>query len=125
MSEGKQFSHISVNAAEDDDVVIQAGAYKRSDPEPAAQVADGGYVQGVGADDPDFPVTEESDQREIPADEPSREASSTPDATRETYEQTLEDLEYSPMSHMQKYVLGGLACFVIVFVVYYVIRFVL
>lgn len=124
MPEGKKFSHISVNAAEDDDVVIQAGSYRHHDSEPDLPAAEERNPKDAGADFVEAPAEGSYAEQAASAAAP-REVPEAVDAPRDAYDQTLEDLEPTPMSKMQKYVLAGLACFVVVFVAYYVIRFVL
>lgn len=130
MADEKRFSHITVNASEDNDVVIQAGAYA-----PAAQAepqaweqpqADQAYYDGL---EPAAPVPAPQPQEEerydyqpepahVPAHAKAPEAQRR--AKREEYhEQTLEDLDVGPMSKMQKIVLGVVAVFIIGFAVYY------
>ena len=124
MPEGKKFSHISVNAAEDDDIVIQAGSCQHPDPDPDPSVIEEAYPEEAVNAAGTPAVTAYAGQTPS-ADAGLREGSASADAPRDAYDQTLEDLEPAPMSKMQRYVLMGLACFVVVFVVYYVIRFVL
>ncbi len=124
MPEGKKFSHISVNAAEDDDVVIQAGSYRHHDSEPDYPAAEERYSKDAGADFVEAPAEALYAEQAASTAAP-REVPVAADVPRDAYEQTLEDLEPAPMSKMQKYVLAGLACFVVIFVAYYVIRFVL
>lgn len=126
MPQGKQFSHISVNAAEDEDIVIQAGAYRNSAPESQQQVArEGDPIEDLFDEQPAAPEMQDESQACSHAEEPPTGAPVHQAASQDAFEQTLEDLERVPMSSMQKYVLVGLACVVIAFVVYYVIRFVL
>ena len=111
MAQDRRFSHITVNAADDDDVVIQAGAYGRhqgedvleeavyAEPEPqvapvavpepqhaAQQVPAGNHAAKPHAAHARKPETAVSDSRTQPV---------------HRAEQTLEDLDAGPMSGMQ------------------------
>ena len=124
MAQDRRFSHITVNAADDDDVVIQAGAYGRhqgedvleedvyAEPEPqvapveapkpqhaAQQVPAGNHAAHARK-----PETAVSDSRPQPA---------------HRAEQTLEDLEAGPMSGMQKAVLVGVGVIIVAAIVYF------
>lgn len=134
MAQDKQFSHITVNAAEDDDIVIVAGA-------PAAPVAkpqvpsaqdEPAYNEGAGQGF-EAPVSDEGfaadeaplsnfDAEEADEAAEAAEAAHTaaPASSDQAWrEQTLEDLEAGPMSNMQKIVLGVAAVFVVVAIVWY------
>ncbi len=129
MAAEKQFSHITVNAAEDDDVVIQAGAPV----EPAA--TEPTYEPGPARPEQDFEYVEEDGQAEsapvpVAGEEPEEllaeggdraaaETAAAPSGEQAWREQTLEDLEAGPMSGMQKIVLGAAAAFVVVALVWY------
>lgn len=129
MAQDRRFSHITVNAADDDDVVIQAGAYGRhqgedfleeavyAEPEPqvapvavpepkhaAQQAPAGNHAAKPHAAHARKPETFASDSRPQPA----RRA-----------EQTLEDLDAGPMSGMQKAVLVGVGVVIIAAIVYF------
>ena len=129
MAQDQRFSHITVNAADDDDVVIQAGAYGRhqgedvledpvyAEPEPqvapvavpepqhaAQQVPAGNHAAKPHAAHARKPETVASDSRPQPA---------------HRAEQTLEDLEAGPMSGMQKAVLVGVGVVIIAAIVYF------
>ena len=129
MAQDRRFSHIAVNAADDDDVVIQAGAYGRhqgedfleeavyAEPEPqvapvavpepkhaAQQAPAGNHAAKPHAAHARKPETFASDSRPQPA----RRA-----------EQTLEDLDAGPMSGMQKAVLVGVGIVIIAAIVYF------
>ena len=134
MPEGRKFSHISVNAAEDDDIVIEAGAYAKpvaestSEPNPApSQARASQYEPGLEPElAPECASTQVSDSepQEAPGEKAAAKAHASV-APRDTYDQTLEDLERTPMSSMQRNVLIGLAIVVIASCIYYVVRFVL
>lgn len=129
MAQDRRFSHITVNAADDDDVVIQAGAYGRhqgedvlgeavyAEPEPqvapvavpepqhaAQQVPAGNHAAKPHAAHARKPETFASDSRPQPA---------------HRAEQTLEDLDAGPMSGMQKAVLVGVGVVIIAAIVYF------
>lgn len=129
MAQDRCFSHITVNAADDDDVVIQAGAYGRhqgedvleeavyAEPEPqvapvavpepqhaAQQVPAGNHAAKPHAAHARKPETAVSDSRTQPV---------------HRAEQTLEDLDAGPMSGMQKAVLVGVGVVIIAAIVYF------
>lgn len=129
MAQDRRFSHITVNAADDDDVVIQAGAYGRhqgedfleeavcTEPEPqvapvavpepkhaAQQAPAGNHAAKSHAAHARKPETFASDSRPQPA---------------HRAEQTLEDLDAGPMSGMQKAVLVGVGIVIIAAIVYF------
>ena len=129
MAQDLRFSHITVNAADDDDVVIQAGAYGRhqgedvleeavyAEPEPqvapvavpepqhaAQQVPAGNHAAKPHAAHARKPETAVSDSRTQPV---------------HRAEQTLEDLDAGPMSGMQKAVLVGVGVVIIAAIVYF------
>ena len=129
MAQDRRFSHITVNAADDDDVVIQAGAYGChqgedfledavcAEPEPqvapvavpepkhaAQQAPAGNHAAKPHAAHARKPETFASDSRPQPA---------------HRAEQTLEDLDAGPMSGMQKAVLVGVGIVIIAAIVYF------
>lgn len=129
MAQDRRFSHITVNAADNDDVVIQAGAYGRhqgedvleeavyAEPEPqvapvavpepqhaAQQVPAGNHAAKPHAAHARKPETAVSDSRTQPV---------------HRAEQTLEDLDAGPMSGMQKAVLVGVGVVIIAAIVYF------
>lgn len=129
MAQDRRFSHITVNAADDDDVVIQAGAYGRhqgedvleeavyAEPEPqvapvavpepqhaAQQVPAGNHAAKPHAAHARKSETAVSDSRTQPV---------------HRAEQTLEDLDAGPMSGMQKAVLVGVGVVIIAAIVYF------
>ena len=139
MQGDRKFSHITVTSGEDDDVVIQAGVRAGSRPpadapdaqEPAAEdagpaeapagdaepakarfaVPDGG-AQGARASGA---ASSRGTQGARAARRP-QEAAGQEDAYRET---TLEDLEGSPMSNMQKAIVALALLLIVAAVVYY------
>lgn len=129
MAQDQRFPHITVNAGDDDDVVIQAGAYGRhqgedvlegavyAEPEPqvapvavpepqhaAQQASAGNHVAKPHAAHARKPETAVSDSRPQPV---------------HRAEQTLEDLDAGPMSGMQKAVLVGVGVVIIAAIVYF------
>ena len=129
MAQDRRLSHITVNAADDDDVVIQAGAYGRhqgedfleeavcAEPEPqvapvavpepkhaAQQAPAGNHAAKSHAAHARKPETFASDSRPQPA---------------HRAEQTLEDLDAGPMSGMQKAVLVGVGVIIVAAIVYF------
>lgn len=136
MPEGRKFSHISVNAAEDDDIVIEAGAYAKPVAEPASKPNPAPSQARASQYEPEPELEAEASPEAVPAQVSDSEPQEAPDekaaakahasvAPRDTYDQTLEDLERTPMSSMQRNVLIGLAIVVIASCIYYVVRFVL
>lgn len=107
MSDNARFTHITVNAADEDDVVIQAGAVRQAAPQAADEPApapepEPGPVEG---DMPDARPQAAPERKPQPAFE----------------EQTLEDLEVGPMSGMQKAVLAGVALVIVCGIVYFTV----
>ncbi len=136
MAQDKRFSHITVNAAADDDIVIQAGAPASvaegaESPAPGVAAHDEAAWQGSVQQAPDAPsVADESpvEDSTTAAAEASAAAAASAEAADAAQpapadaawrEQTLEDLEAGPMSNMQKIVLGAAAAFIIVALVWY------
>ena len=120
MAEPAGFSHITVNADDDDDVVIQAGIV-----EDGAEVADEpdgepGPRPEPAADpaiepEPDLePVDEPEPQAAPAAPEPARPAAD--DGYRAT---TLADIEGSSMSRTQKAVIVVAVLAIVAFVLWY------
>lgn len=128
MAQDKQFSHITVNAAEDDDIVIVAGASAAPVAKPQVPSAqdepayNAGAAQGFEApvSDEDF-AADEAPLSNLDADEAAEAAHTAAPASSDQAwrEQTLEDLEAGPMSNMQKIVLGAAAVFIVVALVWY------
>ncbi len=135
MASDKQFSHITVNAAEDDDVVIQAGSPMQPVDEPAmpcgvpvsqddAAPADASAASApadaptASAPEPEIYETPAKSAFEGADSQDADESGASADAAA-WREQTLEDLEAGPMSNMQKIVLGAAAVFVVVALVWY------
>ena len=130
--DAQKFLHISVASDDEDDVVIEAGTPRfRSygEGEPAAQPA-GDEATGSAA------ATEaaEADGGEGPSESPSRASTPAPERAakadkpakasapaRKGYEETtLEDLEGTKMSGMQKGIIAVALIGIAAFIVYYV-----
>lgn len=128
--DAQKFSHISVASDDEDDVVIEAGTPRfRSygEGEPAAQpagdeatsaanktaAADG----GEGSSEPPSRACAPAPERSVKADKPAK--ASAP--ARKGYEETtLEDLEGTRMSGMQKGIIAVALIGIVAFIVYYV-----
>ena len=130
--DAQKFSHISVASDDEDDVVIEAGAPRsRSygegestsqlarDEAPAraaateAAAADG----GEGSSEPPSRASTPAPERAAKADKPAK--ASAP--ARKGYEETtLEDLEGTKMSGMQKGIIAVALIGIVAFIVYYV-----
>lgn len=129
MAQDRCFSHITVNAADDDDVVIQAGAYGRhqgedvldeavyAEPEP--------WVAPVEAPKPQHaakqaPAGNPAAKPHVAhARKPETAASDSRPQPAHRAEQTLEDLDAGPMSGMQKAVLVGVGVVIVAAIVYF------
>lgn len=131
--DAQKFSHISVASDDEDDVVIEAGAPRSrsyGEGESASQPA-GGEAAGSAA------ATEaaEADGGEGPSESPSRASTPAPERAakadkparktsapaRKGYEETtLEDLEGTKMSGMQKGIIAVALMGIVAFIVYYV-----
>lgn len=139
IGEAQKFSHISVASDDEDDVVIEAGAPRfRSygEGESAAQpagdeaaasaanktsVVDGGEGFADRASAGAAPAERAStpaSERAVKADKPARKTSAP---ARKGYEETtLEDLEGTKMSGMQKGIIAVALIGIAAFIVYYV-----
>lgn len=129
MAQDRRFSHITVNAADDDDVVIQAGAYGRhqgedvldedvrAEPEPRVAPVEAPKPQHAAQQAPvqDCPAkSHAAHARKAQA----ADADSRPQPAHRA-EQTLEDLDAGPMSGMQKAVLVGVGVIIVAAIVYF------
>ena len=130
--DAQKFSHISVASDDEDDVVIEAGAPRfRSygEDEPAAQPAGDEAVAsaaateaaeadgGEGSSEPPLRASTPAPERAAKADKPATASAST----RKGYEETtLEDLEGTKMSGMQKGIIAVALIGIAAFIVYYV-----
>ena len=121
MAQDRRFSHITVNAADDDDVVIQAGAYGRhqgedvlegavyAEPEP--------QVAPVAVPEPQHAAQQAPAGNHVA--KPQTAVSDSRPQPVHRAEQTLEDLDAGPMSGMQKAVLVGVGVVIIAAIVYF------
>lgn len=129
--DAQKFSHISVASDDEDDVVIEAGAPRfRSygEGEPAVQPARDEAATSAAN------KTAEADGGEGPSESPSRASTPAPERAakadkpakasapaRKGYEETtLEDLEGTKMSGMQKGIIAVALIGIVAFIVYYV-----
>lgn len=128
--DAQKFSHISVASDDEDDVVIEAGTPRfRSygEGEPAAQPAGDEATSAANK-------TAAADGGEGPSESPSRASTPAPERAakadkpakasapaRKGYEETtLEDLEGTKMSGMQKGIIAVALIGIVAFIVYYV-----
>lgn len=124
MAQDRRFSHITVNAADDDDVVIQAGTYGRhqgedvlegavyAEPEP--------QVAPVAVPEPQHAAQQApAGNHAAHARKPETAVSDSRPQPVHRAEQTLEDLDAGPMSGMQKAVLVGVGVVIIAAIVYF------
>lgn len=130
--DAQKFSHISVASDDEDDVVIEAGAPRSrsyGEGEPAAQPS------GDEAAASEVPIeAAEAAGGEGPSESPSRASTPAPERAakadkpakasapaRKGYEETtLEDLEGTKMSGMQKGIIAVALIGIVAFIVYYV-----
>ena len=129
MAQDRRFSHITVNAADDDDVVIQAGAYGRHQgedfleeavcAEPKPQVAPVAVPEPKHAAQQAPAGNHAAKPHAAHARKPETFASDSRPQPAHRAEQTLEDLDAGPMSGMQKAVLVGVGIVIIAAIVYF------
>ncbi|MEG0324436.1 MAG: hypothetical protein RR547_13900 [Raoultibacter sp.] len=125
MDRDEKYSFISVNAGDDDEIVIQTGAVQASREEQADTLS----ALDQHVDDADN-VVENSEQSDGFDDDPELEpepdvAQTLPDpvgsVSSKEYETTREDLDsVGPMSKMQKIVIACALLFVLGFAAYYI-----
>ena len=129
--DAQKFSHISVASDDEDDVVIEAGAPRSrsyGEGEPAAQPAGDEATSaanktaaaggGEGPSESPSRASTPAPERAVKADKPARRASAP---ARKGYEETtLEDLESTKMSSMQKGIIAVALIGIAAFIVYYV-----
>lgn len=115
-----KFSHISVSAGDDDDVVIVAGATH------AATPSRQGVPDASPKPEPAFEPAREGegelgDARQVSASrKPEAQAAAKGSPARDRYEETtLDDLQSTKMSSMQKAIIVVAVIGVIAFAVYY------
>ncbi|WP_462382548.1 hypothetical protein [Senegalimassilia anaerobia] len=124
MAQDRRFSHITVNAADDDDVVIQAGAYGRHQGEDVLEGAV--YAESEPQVAPVAVPEPQHAAQQAPAGNHAAHARKPETAVFDSRpqpvhraEQTLEDLDAGPMSGMQKAVLVGVGVVIIAAIVYF------
>lgn len=121
MAQDRRFSHITVNAADDDDVVIQAGAYGRHQGEDVLEEAV--YAEPEPQVAPVAVPEPQHAAQQVPAGnhaaKPETAVSDSRTQPVHRAEQTLEDLDAGPMSGMQKAVLVGVGVVIIAAIVYF------
>lgn len=129
--DAQKFSHISVASDDEDDVVIEAGtprfrSYGEGEPaaQPAGDEATSAVNKTAAADGGEGPSESPSrastpaPERAAKADKPARKTSAP---ARKGYEETtLEDLESTKMSGMQKGIIAVALIGIAAFIVYYV-----
>ena len=131
--DAQKFSHISVASDDEDDVVIEAGAPRfrsygegESASQPAGDEVEASAVAnkataadgGEGSSEPPSRVSTPAPERAAKADKPARKTSAP---ARKGYEETtLEDLEGTKMSGMQKGIIAMALIGIVAFIVYYV-----
>ena len=129
--DAQKFSHISVASDDEDDVVIEAGAPRSrsyGEGEPAAQPAGDEATSaanktaaaggGEGPSESPSRASTPAPERAVKADKPARRTSAP---ARKGYEETtLEDLEGTKMSGMQKGIIAVALIGIVAFIVYYV-----
>lgn len=129
--DAQKFSHISVASDDEDDVVIEAGAPRsrsygegESASQPAGDEATSAANKTAAADGGEGPSESPSrastpaPERAVKADKPARKTSAP---ARKGYEETtLEDLESTKMSGMQKGIIAVALIGIAAFIVYYV-----
>ena len=130
--DAQKFSHISVASDDEDDVVIEAGAPRSrsygegesasqpsGDEAAASEVATGAAEAGggEGSSEPSPQACAPASERAAKAGKPAKASAST----RKGYEETtLEDLESTKMSSMQKGIIAVALIGIVAFIVYYV-----
>lgn len=124
MAQDRRFPHITVNAADDDDVVIQAGAYGRHQGEDVLEGAvyaeSEPQVAPVAVPEPQHAAQQApAGNHAAHARKPETAVSDSRPQPVHRAEQTLEDLDAGPMSGMQKAVLVGVGVVIIAAIVYF------
>lgn len=130
--DAQKFSHISVASDDEDDVVIEAGTPRfrsygegESASQPAGDEAVASAANktaaadgGEGPSEPPSRASTPAPERAAKADKPARKTSAP---ARKGYEETtLEDLEGTKMSGMQKGIIAVALIGIAAFIVYYV-----
>lgn len=124
MAQDRRFSHITVNAADDDDVIIQAGTYGRHQGEDVLEGAvyaeSEPQVAPVAVPEPQHAAQQApAGNHAAHARKPETAVSDSRPQPVHRAEQTLEDLDAGPMSGMQKAVLVGVGVVIIAAIVYF------
>ena len=129
MAQDQRFPHITVNAGDDDDVVIQAGAYGRHQgeevPEEAVRAEPEPQVAPVAVPEPQHAAQQAPAGNHVAkphaahARKPETAVSDSRPQPVHRAEQTLEDLDAGPMSGMQKAVLVGVGVVIVAAIVYF------
>lgn len=116
MADIKGFSHITVTADDDDDVVVQAGAVEVGTPD-EAEVPDADPLPAVPAAEPTSESPLESDLKPEPDPKPEPEVRTA--SGDDYHETTLEDLQGAKMSTTQKAVIVVALLGVVAFAIWY------
>lgn len=115
MAKEREFSHITVSADEDDDIVIQAGIVETPANEPEAVSSADAAPEAVKTEE----VVEASTAETVPVAE---EAPAAPPRVDDGYrETTLEDIESSKMNSVQKAVIVVALLGIVAFVVWFLV----
>ena len=113
MANSKEFSHITVTADDDDDVVIQAGVVE----EPAAEEpVEEAPLEEPGAEEADDAVAEAVEEAAVEKEG----AGETADAVS-YHETTLDDLEATKMSTTQKVIIVVAVLGIVAFAAWYLL----
>ncbi|MBQ9043703.1 MAG: SURF2 Surfeit locus protein 2 [Eggerthellaceae bacterium] len=116
MAQGEGFKHITVTAADEDDVVIVAGATQEDDSESEESVG-ARFIAPVPEPEPEPAPAEEPKQQ--PKPKPAAKSAAKPARKDDYRETTLEDLEGKPMPFAQKVtIIAAIVC-IIGAVIYY------
>lgn len=120
-SQSKGFSHISVSA-EDDDIVILAGAYDRGSGDDFTSDSESAAATEVKAADDIQSDAEAEEVSQAHVEDASGEAK--PQGTKKPAEAqmrtSLEDLESAKMGTLQKVIVAVAAVAIVAFAVYYI-----
>lgn len=115
MANEREFSHITVSADEDDDIVIQAGIVEAPADEPETVSSADAASEAVKTEE----VVEASTVETVPvAEETPAAPPRVDDGYRET---TLEDIESSKMNSVQKAVIVVALLGIVAFVVWFLV----
>lgn len=127
MGRDETYSLISVNAGDDEEIVIQTGVRRQAEnvrPEPADEAAEDASASAIGDADAacetggaDVGADAEVDEASVDADGADCEPRPSKPRYRETTKDDLDSVE--PMSSTQKAVIGCVLLFIVGFAVYY------